>query len=82
MKNLVSKLPKLSLVSYVFVSIALIILCALFFPDRFPSLLGFVNRLFVATVFVNVVYWVQPGLDEEGKPFMIGAGLVAAGMAV
>lgn len=84
-KDLSPKIQKLiqsfSLLTYVAISIGLIIGCAVLFPDRIGGLLGFVNRMFIGVVFVNVLFAVQK-LPAQDKPILMAAAIIAAGFAV
>lgn len=81
LSGLFQKAKVLTLPAYLCISVALVFLCALAFPDRLGSLLAFINRMFIATVFVNCVYFVQD-LDKDSKPLVLAAALMAAGFAV
>ena len=80
--KLISKLPSFTLATYILISLFLIALCGFIFPDRLPSLLGFVNRLFIGSVFVFGISQVSSTIKTADVPFLLCAVFIGAGFAV
>lgn len=74
-------LKSLTLPSFVLLGLALILLCAFLYPDRLPTLLAFLNRYCLATIFVFLVFWLT-NLDDQDKAMVLSGALIGAGFAV
>lgn len=79
---LLSKLKEYSLLQFVLIGIVLIVLCAVLFPSRLASLVALPSRMFIATLFVYTLFWIDDDLDKTAKPWLICAGFLAAGFSL
>lgn len=80
--NVFQKVKDFSLVHFVLIGILIFACCALLFPSRLPSFIALPVRMYIATLFVYTLYWIDDDLDTSMKPWLICAGFLAAGFSL
>lgn len=82
LKKILNRIDNFTLLQFIFIGFALFALCWYLFPDRVPALIALPVRMYIATLFVYTLYWIDEELDKQAKPWLICAGFLAAGFSL